>query len=365
MASCEYHHVAAGQLTLYQNEFQATLTFYNDAVARVMIEEADRKVEWDVLTRVICLLLTLTNEEDGAAASTETEARIQRFWDDEVDVSHLTINYEDPPNMLSLPELPPLPCTAEHDDHYDLGPPAACLALVETHNTQSTSVCSCLADEVAHQGLILGHYLMIDPAVPLTVAGGMWNVQLDGETFGGHVSTMHEADFTDLTANMLTEDQLEQTEADGTPNDDYTGPIAKIGWAYPTAVPIQTDAGLSLAQRFASRGGMVFLNANDEVVAVRELASASGALGQPVAATLSFSSAEEITDEQVAAACPSGLQPVPESSRYYAQGARDYCWVMSNSLAQCTNGCFIYDTVYGKIVFPLIEGMHLMTVSVR
>merc|ERR1719352_492152 len=122
MASCEYHHVAAGQLNAYQAGFQSTLTFYNDIVARVMIEEADRKVEWDVLTRVICLLLTLTNEDDGATSSAATAERIQRCWDDEVDVSHLTIDYRDPPDMLSLPNLPPYPCTVEYDDHYDLGP---------------------------------------------------------------------------------------------------------------------------------------------------------------------------------------------------------------------------------------------------
>jgi len=37
----------------------------------------------------------------------------------------------------------PLPCTAEYDDHYDLGPPAACAAFVLC-NTQATSECSVL-----------------------------------------------------------------------------------------------------------------------------------------------------------------------------------------------------------------------------
>ena len=50
------------------------MAFYNDVVARVMIEEADRNVEWDILTRVICLLLTLTNEEDGVVSNDETAA---------------------------------------------------------------------------------------------------------------------------------------------------------------------------------------------------------------------------------------------------------------------------------------------------
>ena len=95
------------------------------------------------------------------------------------------------------------------------------------------------------------------------------------------------------------------------------------------------------------------------VIDVRELAS-SGPLGQPVSATLSFSAAEEITDEQATAACPN-MHQVAESSRYYAQGARQYCWVMGSSLAQCAQGCFVYNMVYGKVVFPLIDGMHLTT----
>lgn len=357
-ASCEYHHAASLHLTAYQQGFQATLAFYNDVVARVMIEEADRKVEWDVLTRVICLLLTLTNEDDGVVSSAETEARIQACWDDEVDVSHLDIDYRDPPDMLTLPELPPLPCTAEHDSHYELGPPAACSALVELHGTQSTSECNCLADELADQSLILGHYLMIDPAIAMTASGGMWNINIDGETYGGQLSAIHTGSFPTLSSAMLTDEQLEEFEDDGSANEDYTGPIAGIAWAYPSQAAAW-EGTMSLAQRFASRGGMVFLNEGGQVIEVRELASSSGPLGQPVSATLSFASAQEITDAQVEAACPNGLHPVPQDSRYYSDGGRQYCWVMTADISQCVNGCFIYELVSGKVVFPLIDGMQI------
>lgn len=357
MASCEYHHIASGALTAYQQGFTAALNFYNDVVARIMIEEADRKVEWDVLTRVICLLLTLTNEDDGVVSSSETEARIQRCWDDDVDVSHLDIDYLDPPDMLTLPDLPPLPCTAEHTDHYQSSAPAACTALIELHNTGSSSVCSCLADELSDQTLILGHYLMVDPAIALTAAGGQWTVSLDGETYGGQLSAIHTGTFATLSANMLTDEQLEPLEDDGTPNEDYTGPITGIAWAYPSSATFEGPR--SLAQRFASSGGMVFLNADGQIIEVRELASSSGPLGQPVTATLSFSSAEEITDAQVESGCPQGLHTVPESSRYYSQGARQYCWAMSETIPQCNNGCFIYQLIDQKVVYPLIDGMHI------
>jgi hypothetical protein len=206
---------------------------------------------------------------------------------------------------------------------------------------------------------------MVDPAIEMTVAGGQWSIQMDGVTYGGQMSSEHSQDFSTLSDNMLTDEQLSPTEDDGSPNDQYTGQIASIAWAYPSMAADWTGA-LSLAQRFASRGGMVFMNAGGDVIDVRELASSSGPLGQPVSATLSFSSAEEVTDEQAAAACPQ-MHPVPQDTIYYSRGARQYCWTMgtTSGLAQCADGCFIYETVTGKVVFPLIAGMHVSGTTAR
>lgn len=356
-ASCEYHHVASGALALYQQGYTDTLNTYNDLVAAVMIREADRKVEWDVITRVVCLLLTLTNEDDGVVSGDETAARIERCWDDFVDVSHLDIDYLDPPPMLSLPDLPPLPCTAEYDEHYNLGPPAECTGLVALHNTQADSECTCLADELANQGLSLGHYLLVDPDIDVsvtTVAGvSQWSAEIDGQSYTGVTSAASVEDFTGLSSQMLTEDQMDPSD------DDYTGPIHSVVWAYPS-VATDFSGPLNLAQKFAMNGGLLFMNTAGQVIEIRELAQASGALGQPVSATLSFSSAEEITAAQQAAACPV-MQEIAAESQHYAQGARNYCWVMGAGIPQCLNGCFIYDTTYGPMVFPLIEGLHVST----
>jgi len=359
MASCEYHHVASGALAAYQQGFLAALNFYNDVVARVMILEADRKVEWDVLTRVICLLLTLTNEEDGVVSNEETQARIERCWTDDVDTTHLDIDYRDPPDMLTLPELPPLPCEADHIGGVIIGPPAECAALITEHNTQSSSVCSCLADELSDQGLMLGHYLLVDPAVEITVMDNEWTVQEEDMMFAGQISVVHQQDFTQLSSQMLTNAELDPT------SDEYTGPITQIAWAYASQqVSTQGGSSSSLAQRFREHGGMLFMNAEGRVIDVRELASSSGALGQPVSSTLSFSSAEAITDEQADSVCPAAqgaMQPVT-NSRHAAQGALKYCWVMGGlTLPQCSNGCFVYETVTGMVAFPVIEGMHVFT----
>jgi len=349
MGSCEYHHVAAGALEAYQNGFLQALGFYNDIVARVMIMEADRKVEWDVLTRVICLLLTLTSEGNGIVSSDETAARIQRCWDDFVDVSHLDIDYLDPPPMLGLPDLPPMPCTATHIGGVELGPPIECGPLISLHHTESRSECTCLADAISEQGLILGFYLLVDPAISLTALGDGWSVELDGETYTGFLSAAHAEDFSALSAEMMNPDDIAQS-----------GNIASIAWAYPSLTASQRYRGpMGIGERFATRGGLIFMNAAGEVILTRELASSSGLLGQPVSATLSFSSAEEITDEQAAAACPT-MQDVAETSRPYWQGARQYCWIMGSAiLSQCANGCFVYNMVYGKVAYPVMGGLHL------
>lgn len=350
-ASCEYQHVASGAYAAYQQGFRAARTYYNDVVARVMVLEADRHVEWDVLTRVICLLLTLTNEDDGVVSNEETAARIERCWSDDVDTSHLDIVYRSPPDMLGLPSLPAPPCEATSIGSVVLGPPAECSALIHEHNTHSSSVCSCLADEITNHTFTLDHYLLIDPSVSVSITGDSWSVQDDDVVYTGQLSAVHTQDFTDLSQQMLTSAELDPT------SDEYTGPITKIAWAY-ASQQIEIGGTTSLARRFVQNGGMLFLGENDHVIDVRELAPSSGALGQPVSATLSFSSPQTLTDEQASAACPT-MQPVTNPVEY-SEGALEYCWIMGGTvLPQCSNGCFIYNTRTGKVAFEVIEGMHV------
>jgi len=124
-ASCQATSCAASidvalQLTLYQERFSdAVLTYYRTK-GRVEITEADRKVEWDTLERVICLLNTLTNDEAGSASSSTTEARIAACQADDVPeitvgvvargTDHLDITYPDVPSLGDLPTMPPTPC---------------------------------------------------------------------------------------------------------------------------------------------------------------------------------------------------------------------------------------------------------------
>ena len=62
--------------------------------------------------------------------------------------------------------------------------------------------------------------------------------------------------FHTLSSIMLINDQSEEFEDDGSANEDYTGPITGIAWAYPSQTAAW-EGPMSLEQRFASRGGMV------------------------------------------------------------------------------------------------------------
>jgi len=353
--SCQYHQAISGALALYQQGFLQTLATYNDVVARIMIEEADRKVEWEVLTRVICLLLSLTvaQGETGAVSSEDNQARIQLCWDQEVDTSHLDILYMDPPEMLHLPVLPPWPCDTDYLDSDPIfSPPVACTGLIATHGSLAELTCACTEIEIAEREFSLGHLLMIDPAIQIAVgnAGTTWSTTLtDGTVFSGAVSPIHREAMPQLTNAFFTEDEMAESDVD----------IAGVAWAYGSSEP--TTGAVTLEQRFAANGGLLFVNQNDEVVQVRQLQPSSTALNQDVAAYLSFAPHQALTVEQFAAACPTP-QAVTEN-QYIALGAAEYCWIKSG-LDMCQDGCFAFkmadDT---RIVFPLIEGAFMSSLS--
>jgi len=125
-------------LTLYQEQFGQSVVALYQEMGRVELTEADRKVEWDTLERVICLLNTLTNDEDGSASSSTTEGLIQACQDDTIPrintthvgigTDHLIINYPVAPDPNGLPTMPPTPCDDEFDaitcvDHNGALPP--------------------------------------------------------------------------------------------------------------------------------------------------------------------------------------------------------------------------------------------------
>lgn len=358
-ASCSYHHEVSGALELYQQGFLITLGIYNDIVAHVMIDEADRKVEWEVLTRVICLLLSLTigQGEAGAVSSDDNKARIDLCWTQAVDTTHLDIDYLPPPDMLGLPVLPPWPCDSDylHTDPI-FSPPAVCAVVSETHGHLATSECICTANQVEDPGLSLGHFLLVDPSITLSLTNSetTWNTVLaDGTTYSGAVSPIHHHALPTITEAFFTPDDIEDGNQDGNTNVE----IAGMAWGYGTSDTITGAA--SLEQRFAQNGGLLFLNDQDQVVAVRQLAPSSTNLNQDIAAYMSFQTPQELNEVQFASACPT--PQVVTDGWYLSRGAETYCWVMG-TLDMCDNGCFAYQMQGNQhLVFPLIEGLYVVS----
>lgn len=353
--SCQLLHEIAGIKERYREAYLQTLSMYQDVVARIMIEEADRKVEWEVLTRVICLLLSLTvgQGEAGAVSSEDNQARIQLCWDQEVDTSHLDIEYPPPPPFVHGPELPAQPCDANYiADNPILRPPVACEPVINMYGNTATSECTCNGDNITEPEFSLGHFLMIDPAIQITVsnAATTWSTTLsDGTVFSGAMSPIHREAMPQLTNAFFTEDEMEESDVD----------IAGVAWAYGSSEA--TEGPATLEQRFAANGGLLFVNQNDEVVQVRQLAPSSTSLNQDVAAYLSFGLQQEISAQQFASACPA---PQEVTDAWYAGlGARQYCWT-KGGLDMCQDGCFAYTMDDdSRIVFPLIEGAFMSSLS--
>jgi len=356
-AECAHYSVISGGFAQDQRAFLDTLEFYNDIVARVMIEEADRKVEWEVLTRVICLLLTLTNPDDGAASSASNAALIESCYTNDVDTSHLDIEYRPPPDMLDLPTLPPLPCGSDVVEDPIYGPPAVCAALITQHNTAATAVCPCPdAEAISSPSLELGHYLMINPSVSVSVQNTLsqWTATMsDGTIHQGSISPIHTGAMPALTSGFFTDEEVADTD---TANGGANGGIASAAWAYGS--PSAASGSMSLEERFALNGGMVYMDSANTVIAVRELQSASSSLGQDVSAYMAFEPGKEVDTALYETACPSPQEVVDGWHLYL--GATHYCWTQNSAVSgdgwSCADGCFVYKMASTNKAFPLIVG---------
>jgi hypothetical protein len=352
--------------------FQGALHRYNLVETQIRIMEADRKVEWDTLERVICLLLTLSNEEDGSASSTENAVAIDNCRTMDVDTTHLDILYPVPPGIGDLPVIPHSPCSPEFEaDAYE-NVPAACAGNEELQHEFEHGLiteCSCSAEPPTAEEVGfpygLGPFLLFDAnmnvnADPVAanldfkVSEGLdaWEAMYEDRTYGGRCSPFKDTTIPDLDAAFGLE----------------PGTVDKIAWVYPDkdaydeAYPDAHSSGLTetMTHRFLRTGGFVYLNADGETVALKETSPATPTLTVPEGAqlTLQFGSPEGITEEQANHACPGGFAPVTTQSILDAGGI-SYCWDKSGTLPICPHGCFTYNANglegLGYIAFPVTE----------
>jgi len=373
IAKCQEYTSVAFDLATYQQGFQSTLAAYNDVVARVMIEEADRKVEWEVLTRVICLLLTLTNTEDGDAASADNQALIQRCWDEPVDTTHLDIDYLPAPSMEGIPQVD-VPCTppfvnpefgVDVVDIVFYRPSEACdSAMLTEHSTALRAGtaegegCNCPSPSISLPEFQLGHFLLIDPSVAdisTQLAATQWTAQIFGANTDsatamvGSMSSPHVGALPDVTSDFFSQEEI-----------DAGSVIASVSWAYGSVQPFPEGA-LTLEERFAQNGGLMYMDSAGTVIATRELASSSTDLNQAATAFMSFELSKDITAAEFTDTCGTGHDVT--NSNHRLLGAEKYCWTqgaLSGDGWSCTEGCFVYQTTTGHVAFP-----HFATTSVN
>jgi len=368
-AQCESRHSVSNYLALYRQSFEGALYRYNLVETQIRIMEADRKVEWDTLERVICLLMTLTGDEDGDASSVETANAIDNCRVMDVDTSHLDIDYPVPPGLGDLPDLPHSPCSDDFEaDAYE-NVPAACAGNEELQHEFETGLiteCECSAEPptAAQVGFPyeLGPFLLFDTGFtlnsePLAEMGfqvnpGMdaWSAMFEGVTYAGRCSPFKSTTLPDLDAAFGLDD----------------GTVIQIAWAYPDKqayddyVAANGPYTEAMTHRFLRTGGFVYLDAAGTAVGLKEMSPATPALTVPADAqlTLTFDEPEGITAEQANHACPGGFADITIQALYDA-GARKYCWDKSGTLAFCPHGCFTYQTEglegLGFIAFPVTE----------
>lgn len=366
-AQCESRHTVSGYLNLYTQAMAGALQRYQMVETQIRIMEADRKVEWDTLERVICLLMTLSNEEDGAASSVATANAIDNCRIMDVDTTHLDIDYPVPPGVGGLPDLPHSPCSDEFEtDAYD-GVPSSCSGNEELQHEFEHGLiteCECSAEPPTASQIgfpyELGPFLMFDTGLALNSAAGFqvnaamdaWSAIFDGRNYAGTASPFAATTLPDLDA------------AFGLEGDNV---VDRMAWCYPDQTAYDemlaatgTEYTETMTHRFLRTGGFVYINAAGASVALKEIAPAPPALTVPEDAqlTLTFDSPEGITEDQANHACPGGFAPITIQSLLDA-GAIEYCWDKSGTLSFCPHGCFTYRIEglegLGYISFPITE----------
>lgn len=354
--ACDARWNVARLLALYRAAFMAAETRYNEVKTQIMLQEEDRKVEWDTLERVICLLGTLVHEQEGATASTENREAIQACETDDIPpggigTDHLTITYRPVPIIDTLPSLPPSPCTDEFRNGYYQnisfceGDPQA----QQEFQWGFVDVCECNATEapapVYGFPYELGPYVLIDTGLELNSAEGFtaneaaltWQATFNGSQYTGTLSP-----FKDNTLPGLN-------EAFGLSGEGLES-VVKMAWCYPNqeisrSIMSSQHGNYSedTAHRFFRTGGYVWLNSNSEVVALKEVSTEESEFDNHGAQLrLRYAPPANITEQEANAACPGGLKPA--NFKYILNGGgEEYCWHRSGTTAvEGPHGAFIY-----------------------
>lgn len=286
-AACAHYQQLRLSWDEYSNEYDQNRNEYFAEEFQVRKREADRKLEWDVLKRVVCLLTVLTDPDkvgDGYLNKDNTNnklADIDTCWNMSVNTSHLDIVYPVLPDKLNVTDHPHPPCTADFHANESLGEPEICqfIAHESSTHTQSESTafrgysyhCSCPVNDLPEwPGELRStrHYQLSVASVPgvtIDTPQAIW--QLVNEDSGVSCS----GDLGPSRAQQAAGEYADISEN----YDEVT--VDGIAYAYPSNADFCSGwyDGLTAEKWFCCRGGFVLLDSTqtspDNVVASMEV----------------------------------------------------------------------------------------------
>jgi len=367
-ASCNHYDSVNLVNSNYETDFHNKVVELQDLTASVRLREADRKVEWDVLTRTICLLSSLVANRDsdgtliagvdatpidGSLADAATQQAISDCSSVPVDTSTVTVNYPYQPDISAFQNLPDHPCSTEFSE---------LLTTFETQCTHSIAADQCVApfemtcssceDDTCHvlkqedscaatcvtalppsptsPDLATTYFILVDPVTTAQLGNFDnlgWKATLDGTEISGSASVLYDNSrfgffhgSPTLNANYATAPPGTETTEDA---------LFRVGGFY-----YQGEAGATPTLKMiapASHGNSTH--------------------------ALSFSYPKR--DLQQAPSCHGEFQPAPVDS-WVPEGAMNYCFQVDASFPCCETGCFIYQfETTGYTCYPISVGLGL------
>jgi len=348
-AACQHKGLVDHDLLGFDSSWVSASTRYEATVASVIVDQADRIVEWTTVEKVICLLNQLAAPSGDSASSEATQVAIEACHNLIVDTSALSIT----PPVIPIPDALPWPsatenpCTAEFRAAHYSG-----IALCPVAGSPEQSYpgltagaleeCDCLMDTNTSPFISLGDafphalisYLLYDAGATfgpggfsLNVATQIWTLVRDGFTYSGRISSTSAISLPALNeAYELSDGNV----------------AASFAWAYPADdYVVPTAVGEAPLARFLRTGGYVYLNDVGNTVALKVVTPWHGA-DDEAQMTLHWREPAVLAESDATSACE--MHPVT-SGRLQFGGATDYCWTPTGTtLAGCEHGCFIFKT---------------------
>jgi len=334
-ASCSHHTNVLNELALYKSAYSSKVETLQNLRASVRLREADRKVEWDVLQRVICLLTTLTEDVVGSAdgALAGSQASIDACSSMSVSTNNLDINYPFHPDMLGLPAEPNHPCGTEFQ--MDIEKAHTCTLNIENN----------ALDEVNEFYKSITQLPSCDELCTSDLPASAQSPNLD-QTYFLLVNPMSSAEFV-LTANA-GEQQWSATSNDGTAASGAASPsyTSADGVTSFTFLHGDTDRNQAYVDDLETKetteasllrlGGFLYSTAEGETTV--KLIAPSTVAYNPDYSVLEFTTKVDMASEP---ACAGGFKPVLEDS-WAPDGATEYCFQIATAMPCCSSGCFIF-----------------------